>query len=132
MTNPTASAPPEPTTPAGFATTSRAASALQLVRSLCHLLVIVAVAVWGFLSWELPFPGVFTGIGILALAVLLWALFLSPRPVLRTDRFGRSLIELLFLAAGVGAMLALGMPWPLAAVFGVIAAVLGYLAKPQA
>lgn len=106
---------------------SRATAALQLLRSVGHAIAVVFIALWGFLSWPLPLPGVLTGIGLLALAVVVWALFLSPRPVLRTDRFGQSFIELLLLAAAVAAMLDSGMPWPLAAVYGVVAAVLGYV-----
>ena len=100
---------------------------LQLVRAACHLAVVVLVSVWAFLDWPQPWPGLLTGFGFTLLAVLIWALFLSPRPVLHTDRFGRSLIELLFIGSGVGAMLVLGAPWWLALGFGVIAAVLGYI-----
>src|SRR5690606_8663368 len=71
--------------------------ALQLVRALCHLVIVIAVAVWAFTDWELPWPGMLTGIGFTVLAVVIWAVFLSPRPVLRADRFGVSLVELLFL-----------------------------------
>jgi ABC-type dipeptide/oligopeptide/nickel transport system permease subunit len=46
--------------------------------------------------------------------------------VLHTDRFGQSLIELLLIAGAVAALLALGANWVGAAVFGVIAAVIGY------
>lgn len=113
---------PEPTTQA-----DRSFLALQLLRSLCHLIVVVMVAVWAFTDWQLPWPGLLTGIGFTLLAVLIWALFLSPRPVLHTDRFGQSLIELLFIASGVGAMLALGVHWVVAVIFGVLAAVLGYV-----
>ena len=45
------------------------------------------------------------------LTVVIWALFLSPKPVLRTDRFGQALIELLLIAGAVGALLSLGVHW---------------------
>lgn len=99
----------------------------QLLRSLCHLVIVVTVAVWAFTDWAMPWPGLLTGFGFTLLAILIWALFLSPRPVLHTDRFGHGLIELLFIGAGVGAMLALDLPWPVAVAFGVVAAVLGYV-----
>ncbi|XPP27605.1 MAG: YrdB family protein [Leucobacter sp.] len=105
----------------------RLTATLQLLRALCHLIVVIAVCVWGFTDWALPWPGLLTGIGFTVLAVLIWALFLSPRPVLRTDRFGLGLIELLFIGAGVGAMLGIGVPWPVATVLGIVAAVLGYI-----
>ena len=112
-------------------TTTRTTPAMQAVRALFHLAAIVIVTVWGFLDWELPFPGIFVGIGALALSLLVWALFLSPRPVLRTDRFGQALIELLLLAGAVGALLTLGAPWWIAAPFGLIGAVLGYFASAK-
>lgn len=100
----------------------------QLLRALCHLIALVAITWWAFVSWPLPWPGLLTGVGFFALTVLLWALFLSPRPVLHTDRFGQGLVELLMIAGAVGAMLGLGLPWPVVALFGVAAAALGYLA----
>lgn len=102
---------------------------LQFLRAICHLGAVLIVTFWALNAWPLPFPGLLTGAGALILTVLIWALFLSPRPVLHTDRFGQSLIELLFIAGAVGALLALGTNWILAAVLGVIAAVLGFLSN---
>lgn len=99
----------------------------QAVRGLFHLTAIVTLTIWGFSSWAVPFPGILIGLGVLAVSVLLWALFLSPKPVLATDRFGRALIELLLLAAGVGAMLGLGVHWIIATAFGVVGATLGFI-----
>lgn len=99
----------------------------QAVRGLFHLTAIVVITVWGFVGWEMPYPGILVGLGLLALSVLLWALFLSPRPVLATDRFGRALIELLLLAAGVASMLGLGVNWIIAVAFGVVGATLGFI-----
>nr|WP_255529519.1 DUF2568 domain-containing protein [Leucobacter edaphi] len=104
---------------------------MQLARSVCHLIAVVAVTIWGFLAWPLPFPGILTGVGLLALSVLLWALFLSPRPVLRVDRFGQALFELLLIAGAVGALLALGVFWVIPAAFGVIAAAIGFIASSR-
>lgn len=101
----------------------------MLLRGLFHVIAIASVTVWGFVEWPLPFPGILTGLGFLILSVLVWALFLSPRPVLRTDRFGQALIELLLLAAAVATMLSFGIFWVWAALFGVVAAVVGYLAS---
>ncbi|EYT55937.1 hypothetical protein H490_0104830 [Leucobacter sp. UCD-THU] len=106
-----------------------AAATLQLVRGLFHLVAVASVTVWGFVAWPLPLPGLLTGFGFLALSVLLWALFLSPRPVLRTDRFAQALFELLLLAAAVAALLALGVFWVAPAIYGVAGAVVGYLAS---
>ncbi|MCW2289696.1 uncharacterized protein DUF2568 [Leucobacter luti] len=111
---------------------TRSTATLQLVRGLFQLVAIVAITVWGFLAWPLPFPGILTGLGLMALAVLLWALFLSPRPVLRVDRFAAALFELLLLAAAVGAILSLGIFWVWPALFGVAGAVIGYLSSRRA
>lgn len=110
---------------------TRSAAVLLLARSLCQAVSVITVTVWGFLAWPLPFPGVLTGLGFLALSVLVWALFLSPRPVLRTDRFGQALVELLLIAAAVAAMLDFGFFWVWPVLFGVVAAVLGYVVSAR-
>lgn len=97
------------------------------LRSLWHLIAVISVTAWGFLSWTMPNPGLLFGLGALIFSVLLWALFLSPKPVLRADRFAQSMIELLLLAAAVAALIELGVFWPVAAAFGVIGAILGYI-----
>lgn len=99
---------------------------LQLVRGLIHLIAIVSVTLWGFLDWAMPFPGILVGLGALVLSALVWALFLSPRPVLPTDRFGQSFIELLLLAAAVASLITIGVPWWIAAIYGVAGAALGF------
>lgn len=106
----------------------RSSQILQLVRSLCHLGAVALIVAWALTSWAFPFPALLAGAGFLVLTVALWALFLSPRPMLRTDRFGQALIELLLIAAAVAAMLALGVHWVIAAILGVAAAVIGYFA----
>lgn len=111
--------------------TARQTVVLQSLRGLFHLVSIVSVTVWGFLAWPLPFPGIFTGIGFLVLSVLVWALFLSPRPVLRTDRFGQALVELLLLAAAVAAWFDFGFFWVWPTLFGLAGAVIGYIASTR-
>ena len=99
------------------------------IRAVWHLAAIVAVSVWGFVAWSLPMPGIVFGVGALVISVLLWALFLSPRPALRgVDRFAQSMIELLLLAAAVAALIDLGVPWAIAALFGLAGAALGFFA----
>lgn len=105
---------------------------IQAIRGLLHLIAVISVTAWGFLAWDLPLPGVFVAIAAFGTSVALWALFLSPRPVLRTDRFGQSLIELLLLAAAVAALLTIGVPWIVAVLYGLIGAVLGYIATSRA
>ncbi|MFC5338045.1 DUF2568 domain-containing protein [Leucobacter denitrificans] len=108
-------------------TSPRDSQALQVVRGVIHVAVVVNATVWGFFDWAFPFPAVFVGLGALLITILIWALFLSPKPVLHTDRFGHGLIELLFLASGAGALLALGVPWWIAAAFFVVGAILGWI-----
>ena len=104
---------------------------LQLARGLFHLAAIVTVTVWGFLAWPLPFPGILTGIGLCILSVLLWALFLSPKPVLRVDRFAQALFELCLIAAAVAALLALGVFWVWPVALGIAAAAVGFIASSR-
>ncbi len=104
----------------------------MLARGLFQLAAIITVTVWGFLAWPLPFPGILTGLGLLALCVLLWALFLSPKPVLRVDRFAQALFELCLFAAAVAALLALGVFWVWAAVLGIVGAAIGFIASSRA
>ena len=113
-------------------TPSRFALILQLVRSLVHLAILVIITVWAIGEWPMPWPGLLAAIGFPVAIILVWALFLSPKPVLRADPFGQALIELLLVAGAVGALLGLEVHWIIAVVFGVVAAVLGYIAGRRA
>lgn len=106
---------------------SRSALVIQLLRAICNLGTVLIITFWALNAWPLPFPGLLAGAGALVLTVVIWALFLSPKPVLRTDRFGQALIELLLIAGAVGALLSLGANWVVAVLFGLVAAVIGYL-----
>lgn len=109
----------------------RSTTTLQLVRALFHLAAVVIVTVWGFMSWPLPFPGLIGGFGFLALSVVIWALFLSPKPMLRTDRFGQALVELMLLAAAVAALLFLGVFWVWPVLFGIAGATVGFIVSAR-
>lgn len=103
-------------------------SILSALRSIVHLLLILSISAWGFLAWPLPLPGVLIGLGMLVAAVLIWALFLSPKPVLGVDRFGQSIVELLLIAGAVAALLAIGVFWVVPVALGLVAVVVGFLA----
>lgn len=103
-------------------------SILSALRSVVHLLLILSIAAWGFYAWTLPLPGVLIGLGMLLAAVLVWALFLSPKPVLGVDRFGQSIIELLLIAGAVAALLAIGVFWVIPVALGIVAVIVGFLA----
>ncbi len=98
----------------------------EILRFLLELFAFVSLGVWGFLAFPLPWPGVLVGLCAPALAILLWALFVSPKAVFRIDPFGQALVEIaVFSAAALGWWM-LGQP-VVAVVFAVVAAVSGIL-----
>ncbi|WP_258027528.1 YrdB family protein [Microbacterium sp. BH-3-3-3] len=100
-------------------------SALEIVGVLCGLFAFVTLAVWGFLAW--PFPwNIVVGIGAPALAVLVWALFVSPRAVLAVHPFIRALVELFVYAAATVAWWSMGQA-AIGLVFAIVAVVVGAL-----
>ena len=115
---------------AGTARTDPKVGANDVLRLVLELFAFVSLGLWGFLSWDLPWSIVF-GVGAPVLAILLWALFLSPRAVLAIDLYGRSLIELLVMGAAALAWLDLGQPI-VAIVFGVVAVVSGVVSGRRA
>lgn len=103
-------------------------STVSSIRSITHLLLILSITAWGFLAWTLPLPGLLVGFGMLIFTLIVWALFLSPKPVLAVDRFGQSIVELLLIAGAVGALLAISVFWVIPVTLGIIAVVIGYIA----
>lgn len=101
------------------------------VRSVIHIVLLLSIASWGLFVWPLPLPGVAISLGMFVLALLLWALFLSPKPVLAADKFGRSFVELLLIAGAVASLLAIGVDWVVAALLGAVAVTLSFLALRQ-
>ncbi|MFJ2550755.1 YrdB family protein [Microbacterium sp. NPDC087591] len=67
---------------------------LDVVRAIVLVLAIASLALWGFATWSLPW-NIILGIGTPVVVLLVWALFLSPRPVLRVHPFLRAAVELL-------------------------------------
>ncbi|WJS91655.1 YrdB family protein [Microbacterium testaceum] len=100
-------------------------SALEMASVVCGLFAFVTLAIWGFLAW--PFPGnIIAGIGAPALAILVWALFVSPRAVLAVHPFVRALVELFVYAAATVAWWSMGQAW-IGLIFAIVAVVLGAL-----
>lgn len=98
----------------------------DILRFFLELFAFVSLGIWGFLAFPLPWPGVLVGIGAPLLAILVWALFVSPKAVFRIDVFGKALVEIaVFSAAAIGWWM-LGQP-VVAIVFAVVAAVSGIL-----
>lgn len=69
-------------------------NALDIVRAIVLVVAVGTLALWGFATWALPW-NVIIGIGAPAVLLVVWALFLSPRPVLRLHPFLRAAVELL-------------------------------------
>lgn len=67
---------------------------LDIIRSIVLVVAVGSLALWGFFTW--PFPwSIVLGIGTPVVVILIWALFLSPRAVLRLHPFLRAAVELL-------------------------------------
>lgn len=101
-------------------------SAVDLLAFVCELIAFVSLAIWGFAAW--PFPwNIVAGIGAPVVAIVVWALFVSPRAVLAVHPFIRALAELLVYAAATIAWWSLGLAW-VGLAFGVIAVTVGVIA----
>lgn len=68
-------------------------TALDIVRSIVLVVAVGTLALWGFALWSFPW-NIIIGIGAPVVVILVWALFLSPRPVLRLHPFLRAAVEL--------------------------------------
>ena len=67
---------------------------LDIIRAIVLVVALASLALWGFAMWVFPWNLIF-GIGAPLIVLLMWALFLSPRPVLRLHPFIRAVVELL-------------------------------------
>lgn len=115
-------APAEPL-PAG---TRPALSGIDILAFVCELFAFGTLAFWGFSAWEFPW-NIVAGIGAPVLAILLWALFVSPRAVLAVHPFVRALVELLVYAAATIAWWSTGYAW-IGLVFAIVAVTTGVIA----
>ncbi|WP_022886020.1 YrdB family protein [Glaciibacter superstes] len=98
----------------------------DILRFVLELFAFVSLGLWGFLAWPLPWPGVLIGIGAPVLAILVWALFRSPKAVFRLDPFGKAIIEIFVFGAAALAWWDLGQPI-VAVVFAVVATASGVI-----
>jgi hypothetical protein len=115
-----------PETPAEPAPGMRAPlSAIDLASYACGLFAFASLALWGFAAWEFPW-NIVAGLGAPLVALLVWALFVSPRAVLAVHPFVRAMVELLVYAAATIAWWSLGFTW-VGLVFGVIAVTVGVI-----
>ncbi|WP_022900803.1 YrdB family protein [Humibacter albus] len=97
----------------------------DVLRFLIELFAFVSLAVWGFIAWPLPW-NIVVGIGAPLFAIVLWALFRSPRAVIRIDTFGKAIVEIIVMTAAAFAWWDLGQPI-VAVVFAVVALASGII-----
>lgn len=109
--------------PAG---TRRPLSAIEVLAFVCEIVAFGVLAVWGFVFWLFPW-NIVAGIGTPLVAILLWALFVSPRAVFAVHPFVRAIVELLVYAAATAAFWAMGMTW-IGVGYAVIAITVGAIA----
>ena len=113
----------DPNTPA--AERPFALRANDIIRFLLELFAIVSLGIWGFIAWPLPW-NIVVGIGAPALAILLWALFRSPKAVLHVDPFVKAIVEIVVMGSAAFAWWNLGQPI-VALIFAVVATVSGVI-----
>ena len=106
--------------------TRPALDAVDVLAFLCELFAFGTLAVWGFTAW--PFPwNIAVGIGAPVIAILLWALFVSPRAVIPVHPFVRALVELLVYAAATIVWWTSGNAW-IGLAYAVVAVTVGLVA----
>lgn len=100
-------------------------SPIDIVAFLCEIFAFATLALWGFTMW--PFPwNIVAGIAAPVVAILAWALFVSPRAVLAVHPFVRAVVELLVYASATIAWWSMGNAW-IGLVFGVVAVTAGVI-----
>jgi hypothetical protein len=101
-------------------------SAIDVIAFVCEIFAILTLALWGFTSF--PFAwNILAGLGAPALAILVWALFVSPRAVFAVHPFVRAIVELLVYASATVAWWLMGNAW-IGLAFGVVAVTVGVIA----
>ncbi|SDY42866.1 MULTISPECIES: YrdB family protein [Herbiconiux] len=98
----------------------------DFVRFLLELFAFFTFAFWGFVAWPFPWNVAF-GVATPLFAIVVWALFRSPKAVIRIDPFGKALVEIVIMGSAALAWLMLGQPI-IAVVFGVLAVISGVIA----
>jgi hypothetical protein len=97
----------------------------DVLRFVVELFAFVSLAVWGFIAW--PFPwNIVVGIAAPVFAVVLWALFRSPKAVIRVDTFGKAIVEIIVMTAAAFAWWDLGQP-VVAVAFALVALLSGIM-----
>jgi len=98
----------------------------DILRFVLELFAFVTLGIWGFIAWPLPWPGVLVGIAAPAFAILVWALFRSPKAVFTLDPFGKAFVEICVFGAAAIVWWDLGQPI-ITVVFAITATVSGVI-----
>lgn len=98
-------------------------SALDVLAFVIELVAFIVLAVWGFVAWDLPWNILF-GIATPAAAIMMWALFVSPRAVFMVHPFVRALVELFVYASATIVLWSMGLTW-VGLAYGIIAVTVG-------
>lgn len=101
-------------------------SALDVTRALVELFAVISLVLWGLLGFAFPLPGLIVAVVAPALAILLWALFRSPKAVFRVDFLVKALVEIVVMATAAFAWFDLQQPI-IGVVFLVIATISGVI-----
>ena len=120
--------PQDPVTEPGV--TRPAVTPLDIIRVLVFLAALATLALWGFATWPLPW-NIVVGIGAPVIVLILWALVLSSKPVLRLHPFLRALVELLIYVGVTLAWWSMGSAW-IGIAFAVVAVAAGVIAGRRA
>ncbi|MES2094317.1 MAG: YrdB family protein [Actinomycetota bacterium] len=99
----------------------------RILRVAIQIFALLSLGFWGYLAWPFPWPGVLFMVGAPLFAIVVWALFRSPRAVFPLDVVGRGLVELFVMGASVAVWFMLGYPI-VGLVFGIVAAASGVIA----
>ncbi len=106
------------------------ATPLDIVRVVVLIVALASLVLWGLVVWPLPW-NVVAAVGAPVIVLLLWALFLSPRPVLAVHPFLRAAVELVVYAGVTIAWWTMGQAW-IGLGFAVVAVASGLIAGRRA
>ncbi|WP_424936442.1 MULTISPECIES: YrdB family protein [Bacteria] len=106
------------------------ATLLDIVRVVVLLVSLASLVLWSLVAWSLPW-NVVSAIGIPLIVLVIWALFLSPRPVLVVHPFIRAVVELVIYAGVTIAWWSMGQTW-VGLGFAVVAVATGLVAGRRA
>ncbi|MGN7190781.1 YrdB family protein [Curtobacterium sp. MCBA15_004] len=88
---------------------------------------LLSLAIWGYWSWILPWPGYLFMVGAPLFAAVVWFFFRSPRSPVDTDVVGKVIVETALVVAAAACWVSIGLP-VVGLVFVLVAAVSGVVA----